>query len=121
MAYNKKIFLCDVGYRDPIIDYDTIEWFLLQKVKLYKNKASKTKFWLDILNQHERDLFNLGASKLLSFIKSQVTEAQEKKGDESRAKSKVKALIENNNAENDWLEHYKVKLELRTKYSACLN
>lgn len=66
-----------IGNKNPIVDKDTIIWYLEQKEKML-NKSHITRFWLQMEEHYTQSLLRLEAFELLNFIKTKTT-AQQKK------------------------------------------
>lgn len=105
-----NLYFDGLGYRNPVVDYEQIIWFLQQTVQ-GKSKSVATRHWLNIKEQYSSPLIKLEAFELLNFIQSKTTAEQEIRRALSRIKTKEKNKKEIDEIMS-WSEQRKLKKEL---------
>lgn len=112
---HNRIYIEELGYRDPIRDHEELAWFFEQKVK-GRNKAYTTRYWLNLKESIGKKLYELQAWELYGFLCEKCTTEQEKRRERAREQARIKAQIEMENFEN-WRKEWIVKRNLLA-YSA---
>lgn len=92
------LYFDTIGNKNPVVDKDTIIWFLKQKAA-QQSKANRTKFWLNLLESYYNSLIKYEAYELLDFIKSQTTIVQKK--------NRAKWRIAQEKKSNEEIEHWR--------------
>lgn len=109
----ESIYLNELGYKNVFADKDTIIWFWEQRIKQFNRQNAKTRYWLDLLEHHEKQLLKLQAFELLHYLKSKASKEQLDKRFAARAVAKAKAQLEWENLK-EWQSNYRLKVELTT-------
>lgn len=108
----ENIYLSEFNvYRNALTDTEQIIWFWQQYVKRYKSKNHITRFWLNLLERHEKHLNKIQAYELLDFLKSKVSEEQILNRVKAQLFAKINAQLEMEKWQ-EWNNNYKLKLEL---------
>jgi len=82
------IYIHELGWRNPLTEYNQIIWFLEQKSKIM-NDRTRYRFWINLREQYESKLLNMAAYELVGFVKSQVTDEKYKETINRRAKAQL--------------------------------
>lgn len=109
----QAIYIDELGYKNPFVDKDTIIWFWEQRISKFNRQNAKTRYWLNLLECHEKTLLRLQAFELLLYLKQKVTQEQMDKRFAARAVAKAKAQLEWESLK-EWRSNYQLKVELTT-------
>lgn len=110
---NQNIYIYELGYRNAVTEYEDIIWFWEQCSKRYKSKAVITKYWLGVLNAHEKHLIKIQAYELLATLKSKVTKEQRINSAKHKLRRKAEAELEMKKY-MEWHNNLKLKVMLTT-------
>lgn len=94
----RVINIYGLGNRYIDKDFEQIKWYLKSASSRYKNKAQKSKYWLDAREALEEILIELSAFELLAFICEFATDHMMDK----RRKFRVKNDAKNKKADEDF-------------------
>lgn len=111
MTNREDIYIEGLGYRNSLTEASQIIWFLQQYVKRYRAKSQITRFWLNILENHEKRLLEVSAYELLSFLKSKVSDEQRFHRIKVRLMGQINGQLELEKMKS-WQENYELKMEL---------
>lgn len=100
-----SVYISDLGYRNPLTDFDQIIWYWNNTVERYNRQSHKSKFWLDLFERHAKRFKELEAFELLNFLKQKVTAEQLRNRHTRRVLNQVKSQLE--------LDHWKDYTEQR--------
>lgn len=107
-----EIYLDEIsGYRNVFKDKDQIIWLWEQYSKRYKSKSQITRYWLNLLERHEKRFLEIQAFEMLMYLKSKVTKEQTENRYKRRLQMHATAQLELAHLEN-WHENHKLKYEL---------